>query len=619
MPIIQRKINIPKRERVTGRARSMQPVKAAGTTAKYDQLVEADQFITYTGTEYDNGKAPAKKADYVGESQQIADPFQGSYELTSSPIVPIKPIYDFLLLAQLVQQSNILRQCIESYVINIESYGHTLEYVGPEGKEKGTEQQAEKQRLEAFLSAPNPDTNMRELRERARWDKETIGNMAFEIVRDGGGRIVQMLHTPAVSIRKTRRDNHSTPVTVSVPNPADPTQMVTRKMYRHFCRYVQFSQSTLKRIFFKEFGDPRRINCHNGEVVPDGVVLDPLDEATEMLYLSLYTPGHIYGLPRWIGLIPCILGSRESEIVNLNFFKENAIPAMVVLVSGGALTQESFDVIDNYINAIKGQKAMQRVMVLEAAADDTSGSVDHAPSAPKIDIKPMISERQQEGLFQDYDQKNQQKIRSCFRLPPIYAGRAEDYTRASAFASMLTAEAQIFAPERSTFDDIMNNMILRTYAPKYWRFKSLGAPTTDPESLSRMLTTFEQSGAMTPNVVIKLAQKMLGVDIKPVTEPWGDYPFSAVMEYIAGGREIHGLDEFLVSIEDATGTNPLDLKEPPAPVIAGTPGAKAKPKGPAAKKTALQELRTVVKSELASMVEEIRESVTASLQVPTSK
>jgi PBSX family phage portal protein len=582
-------------------------VERKGVTAPFDEFIE-------------------KAADL--NSQQVSDPFTSWYGHNTAGLNlnPVQPVFSFDRLAFMVTQSNILRQCIEAYVVNIESYGHTLEYIGPEGQEDSEDAKSEKARLEAFLSSCSATSSLREMRERARWDQETLGNKAFEIGRNLTDEVVMMEHVPFNTLRRTKQEEDAIEVVVSVPNPADPSEMVTRIVRRRFCRWVQTKNGGTEKVYFKEFGDPRPIDPKTGLVNP-GLPFER--QATEILAFSLYTPGSFYGLPRWIGQIKSIMGSSESELVNLNFFKDNAIPAMAVLVSGGALTQESFDVIESYLTAVTGVKAMQRIMVLEATADESSGSVDHATAAPKIDMKPMISERQQDGLFQDYDQKNQGKVRSAFRLPPIYTGRAEDYTRASAYASMLTAENQIFIPERQAFDDIMNTRILRTYNPRFWRYKSNGAPITDSDSLSKMMSSFEASGALTPNVAIKIANKVLGVDIKPVVESWGDYPFAIIEGYIQQGREIDGLNEFLVEMETAA-------TAPTAPPAAngnasgsGTGGNAAPARAPvAARKRAplrklaspeKRQLHNMIRKEMQIIVSDLRNELQQSLQTDASE
>jgi PBSX family phage portal protein len=466
----------------------------------------------------------------------------------------VQPQYNLQRLADMVQISNILRQCIESYTVNIDSYGGVLEYVGPEGGMKKPAAQAEKAELEAFIAGCSAEFSFTELRTMHRWDKETLGFGTFEVTRAQNGKVAMFDHLPSITIRRTTKDKTPVEIEVLVPETGDNGIVKYRKtaMKRHFCRYVQ-SAADGRKTYFKEFGDPRPVNPKTGAV---DASLSIEDQATEVLCLGHYVPGSTYGLPRWLGQVPSILGSRESEMVNLNFFRENAIPAMAILISGGALTAESFETIENYITALKGQKAMHRMIVLEATADDMTGSTDHAQSAPKIDMKPMISERQQDGLFQDYDQKSQQKVRSSFRLPPIYAGRAEDYTRASAQASMQTAENQIFGPERMAFDDMFNSKILRTFQPRYWRYKSYGPPLNEPETLSRMLAAFETTGALTPNVVIKIANRMLDVQIEPIKEEWGDMPFGLTLDALQSGAKVKGLENYITQVETAAAAPP---------------------------------------------------------------
>jgi len=577
----------------------------------------------------------ALKAGVTIESKQIADPYTAVLNIglfQQGGHNPIEPTFNFYTLARLVQNSNVLRQCIESYVTNIEKTGAVLEYVGPEGGEASAEAVAEKNLLESFLSFCSPSMSLQEIREKVRHDIETTGNWFIEVSRNQKGQIVLFDWIPATTMRRSRREEKAVDVVIEVPDPTTPGIMIRKVAARNFCRYVQISNTTsgtFKRVYFKEFGDPRAIDPATGDENPS---LPIEQQATEVIMGSIYSPGNIYGLPRWIGQLPSILGSRESEMVNLNFFRENAIPAMAVLISGGALTRESFETIDGYINSLRGQKAMQRILVLEASGDDVSGSTDHSVAAPKIDMKPMISERQQDGLFKQYDEANQEKIRSSFRLPPIYLGRAQDYTRASAVASMQTAEDQIFGPERRSFDALMNNQILKTYRPKFWRYKSLPIPLSDPDSLNNLIKGFNEAGAMTPNIAIKIANRVLSTEIEPVMEDWGDYAFQVILEYAKLGLEIKGLSKFVTDIKQLNNltaepkpATPPGQPQPgkPAPAGAAKPGNGTKKPAakPAKAKKADEELpfpdlRATIVNELKVIASDIEDAVVAGVQVP---
>lgn len=617
MPIHKRAVQ--KTTRVSGSASRIRMLEyeAKGVTSEFDDLLQMEL---------------EQKADL--DSKQLPDPY--TYQTMSTLPIGLEPLYptfSFEQLAKIVQGSNILRQCIESYVVNIESYGHTLEYIGPEGKEDKPQVQAEKAMLEAFLSNCSPELTLREVRERSRWDLETFAVRFFEVSRDRAGRIVLLDHVPGLTMLRTRRDVDPVEVTIEVPNPADPAQIVRKTATRHFCRFVQRSYGSggWKSVYFKEFGDPRSINPDNGQI-DNSLAIEK--QATEILMSGLYTPGQIYGLPRWWGQLPSILGSREAEIVNLNFFKENAIPALAVLISGGALTKDSFNAVEQYLTAIRGKRAMNRILVLEAQADDITGAVDKGGNTTRIDMKPMGADRQQDGLFGAYDKDNQAKARSAFRLPPIYTGRAEDYTRASAFASMVTAEQQIFQPERTGFDDLMNNKILRTYRPKYWRYKSGGIPIVDPEVLGNMILALDETGALTPNAVIKIANRVLGVEIKPVTEDWGDFPFQATLQYINQGKDIPGLTEYLVDIEAEMAKDQLKFEQQQE-LIASKPtafGSGAKPGGKptsndkkikpvnnndskSKQRKVMRELQDTVRKEMQTIVAELKSSIVEAVQV----
>lgn len=479
--------------------------------------------------------------------------------ISAESIKIIEPVYNFKDLLKVYMSSSILRQCVDAYVTNIESYGFNLEYVGPEGQEDSRAAQNEKARLNRLMATLTSDErSLQKHREDSRVDKEVLGARCFEIMRDSVGRVVGFDHIPTVTMRMTGKEKEYTEYTAY-----DPVSGTVKTYRRRFRRFVQVDERGQK-TWFKEFGDPRSIDPKTGKVDNS---LDIEDEATEIYYDSLYSPGTPCGVPRWAGVIPALLGSREAEMVNLNFFRDNAIPAMAVLVSGGALTEESFDKIDNYIQGVRGAASMNRIVVMEAVSDGAeAAAIDGSLPAPKIDIKPMLSERQHEGLFTNYITDSERKARSAFRLPPIYIGSASEYNRASAFASMLTADQQIFVPERASWDHMFERVVLSTHNLKYWRVRSGGPGLHDPAEVARIVSTLGKEGALTPNVAIKIANRYLDADIQPVMDEWGDLPFSIIQQYVKAGKTIDGLDIFEEEVNDALDTvnpPPAEGEEPP--------------------------------------------------------
>ncbi len=509
------------------------------------------------------------KALRAYESEQVPDPFSRVYTNQVNATGPqniLPPPYNPYTLMRFPNENNTLRQCIDAMVINIESMGHRFEFVGDEGSEDEKEQQLELARLEALVAQPNGEYGLLELRERCRRDFETFGYSYIEICRGTFKRdIVSFYHAPAHTIRLTACDAEETEISVWLYRDG---KYIQQKIKRRFRRYVQ--EIGTRRVYFKEFGDPRVISSKTGQVI--GADDDANDAATELVFRNLYSPGSPYGMPRWINQLPSILGSRESELTNLQFFKDNAIPAMAVLISGGFLTNESVDEIEEHINSVQGRKSMHRVMVLEAQGSENAASTDGKIPVPKLEIKPLVQDRQSDALFQEYDDNNSKKVRSSFRLSPMLLGGSEDVTYAVAEASLVVAEGQVFGPERNKTDDIFNYVLLSDKdgkPPLHWRFRSNPPRIADPQTIVNALTIFDQIGAMTPNIAIGIANELFDLDIEIIDEEWGNFPFEATMSLL-GRAKLKGmaaLGSAVEAVEEATqpgkpgGNQPLNEKE----------------------------------------------------------
>jgi hypothetical protein len=179
---------------------------------------------------------------------------------------------------------------------------------------------------------------------------------------------------------------------------------------------------------------------------------------------------------------------------------------------------------------------MQRIMVIEATGDQSAADNEGKIPPPKVELKPLIHERQTDATFLEYDKSGMDKIRSAFRLPPLFIGRSEEMTYATAKTSYEVAESQVFAPERQRFDDMINLKILSTYQPKYWAFRSNPPRLSDSAELIDAIAAFDGAGALTPNVAIGIANELFDLEIAPVEEDWGNYPFSMVESMLGAGK-----------------------------------------------------------------------------------
>lgn len=489
-------------------------------------------------------------------TNQISDPFTANNLYVTGAtgelsIVP--PPVNVNALLRMPNDNSILRQCIETMVTNVEGHGYRLEYIGPDGEAKSEAAQTEFDYIHDFLSTLHPEHSITEIRKRVRWDVETLGFAYLEVGRSKDGLPIFVSHIPAHTMRMTAIDNVDVPVPVTEFRFGKKIEGV---MNRKFRRFVQISGT--KKVYFKEFGDPRQIDPKNGAV---DNALSYEDTATEIILVKQYYPGQLYGLPRWFNNLVAIQGSRQAELTNLDFFKDNAIPALAVLVSGGALTRDTIRQIEEHVTAARGRAAQNRVLLIEVEGDPKAASKEGTIPAPKIDLKPLAGERPSEGQFLNYDKAQTEKVRSSFRLPPIFTGHAQDYTRASAQTSYEVAEGQVFGPEREVLDEIINRHLLLPYGVTYWAVRSNPPRISDPQEVISAMTAFEAVGAMTPNVAIGLANEQFGLDIPSIEEAWGDYPFS-VVKVLATAGKLEGFDDIMKEIEEADIPGAVTVDDP---------------------------------------------------------
>lgn len=490
------------------------------------------------------------------ESAQLDDPFKDRYGFAGSqpgglPKI-IEPPFNLAMLARLPGENNMLSQCIDAMATNCEGFGYRFEWTGEksaDGKSGETSQkaQAELRTARGLVERPNEDYTLVELRTRLRKDMEATGNGYVEVTRDRKGRIVGLYHSPSQTMRICEKDQEEVPVEVALPR----GEVQMQRIRKRFRRYVQWVGN--RKVFFKEFGDPRRISSKTGKAEGEGYAVPDDELATEIYHLCFYNPSSPYGVPRWIGQMPAILGSRQAELTNLDFFRENAIPAMAIMVSGGALTNETMRTLESHFTAIRGRQAMNRVVVVEAKGDLESADSEGKIPVPKVELKSLVDERQKDGTFSSYIQDSKVGVRSAFRLPPLFVGESEDMTHATAKSSIEVGEMQVFAPERRRFDEFINLQVLPTWGIRNWLFRSNGPKMVDPQEIIKALEAFEKMGAMTPNVVIGLANSFFDLDIPEVTDEWGSFPFTMVIEMARNGR-LKGVDAIADPVKEGMAT-----------------------------------------------------------------
>ena len=510
-------------------------------------------------------------------SQQDPDPFTTSYvNGVTEDLNIIEPSFNPEKLIILINTNDVLKQVVKCIQVNTVGNGYSLNYIGADPSMQTDDKiKAKKQEFLDILDNPNPDFYGHELFNALLTDYASLNRAYIEVVRGNvvnpedasiSKKVTALYHVPATTIRKTKKD--SVPVLV-------PTKLkrfgkvLDIKAPRYFRRYAQKVESLAagarNYIYFKEFEDPRNIHKYTGQVLNELEAREAASKgelATEIFEIADYEPNEVYALPVWINQLNAILGSKLCNEVNLSFFENNTIPSMVVLVSGGGLTDNSYKEVKKAFENIKGGQSFNKILFLEAVGDEDAASEDGSIPVPKLEMKPLKDVQQDDAIFQKYKDSTNRTILSSYRIDPILVGLAEAADKAAAEVAVLAAEAEVFGPLRKKIEDFISKVVVvdeNGFPDKDWALKFRPTNVMKQESIFTAIRYGLASGALTPNAIIAMLNNSLNIDIPAIKEFWGDIPSTSVRDtfkaYI-GSLEARGyvieseaFEEFLEEFE----------------------------------------------------------------------
>lgn len=507
---------------------------------------------------------PTRKVDASSPAQQGSNQVnRDDYATAFTNLGALDPVYDPEMLTLIFEHSNSLRQNVDAYSTNIDGFGHRFDPIfdledvsidtrikhalmsdrereaGDDGpavadptpeeitntkKMIATHMRKEKTKLELFFEFCCTDASFVTLRRWTRQDLEVMGNAYWEVLRNLKGDIVQFVYVPGFTMRLLPLDMQ--PVSMERQVRVSELTFEKQEYVQRLRRFVQIVEG--KAVFFKQFGDTRLISSTTGEAFDDidkMKVNDPQAiPATEIIHFRVHSPRSAYGIPRWIGNLLAVIGSRQAEEVNFNYFENKSVPPLAVLISGGRMSEDSVGRVQDYIESnLKGKRNFHKILVLEA--EGPSGDSNKANAARmKIDIKPLTSAQQSDALFQNYDERNIDKVGQSFRLPRMLRGDIRDFNRSTADAALTFAEVQVFEPERQEFDFIINRKLLTTMGIRFWRFVSLAPVIRDAVSMSEIIRNLANANVLTPAECRELAGDVFNRDFKKLTAAWTKQP-----------------------------------------------------------------------------------------------
>lgn len=406
------------------------------------------------------------KADAPAVASSAFDPedeFRTYYTSSlGSDTQVIEPPYNLRVLDRLSQENNALSPCIEAMVTNVAGTGYDFEKPGEDAETSKDDTNIS--HLRDFFGEPYPGQSFTTINKSVRRDLERTGNAYLEIICNPQDEPVFFRHVDAKMMRLVTLDN-AVPVKRIVRRKGAEVTTTVMQRERRFCQLV----NGVNMVYFAEFGASRDLNKKTGRWADVGKRLPATERASKIIHFTVLPDAHTpYGVPRWISQLPSILGSRRSEEYNLEFFENGGIPPVLILLQGGTLMPETKNALELKMGKGTAQ-AKNRVQVLEVMP---SGGTLNSPNQARVTVERFGAERQDDSMFENYDEKCEMRVRRAFRLPPIFVGAADDYNFATAVASYAVAEAQVFKPERDEFDEVINIKLMRALGFKDYKMIS---------------------------------------------------------------------------------------------------------------------------------------------------
>ena len=426
----------------------------------------------------------------------------------------LEPKYSIQTLLEMKEMSTILPQCVEAYKQNICGFGYQLRYKNDETKDKETpEMKAEWNRVETALKYMHMEKPLVDVLKDAIDDRESCGNGYLEVIRNGKGEVAELEKIEdAASIKVTKKG-----AAVDTTYYRDGQKIARKKKFR---RYVQIINGT-KKVWFKEFGDPRIMDFRTGKYDDN----TPVDyQANEILHLKVGNGA--YGTPRWISALMDMYGSRNASELNYRYFKQGRHLPAAILIKNGRLTEGSEAALTEYASSVEGQENAHKFLLLEAEALEAEPNfgLDKDKASVDIEIKPLAEMLQRDGLFVNYDDTNRKKVQSHFRLPDLYVGYSKDFNRATANTAMLITEQQVFIPERRSLSFLINNLLLTDYELKYVEVELKDPDISNPQDVATILGAINGIGAIAINDTRELLGNVLGKQLENFDDERANIP-----------------------------------------------------------------------------------------------
>lgn len=419
------------------------------------------------------------------DSKQIKDTFTDSY----GEMGLIEPIYNLDVLAQLPEINTWHYRACEAKARDTAGNGWYLK-----AKEDiDNPDETQKERFKEFID--NLSEPLTETLYKGQFDYESIGQGALELIRNADRELTDIKHIPAHTIRR-HKDTY---------------------------RFVQKRGG--KTVWFKAAGYEKDVDYLTGEEYDLGT-LSPERRANEIFFIYNYSSrSDYYGMTEVMPALMALLGDRESQEYNVDFFENHAVPDYVVTVTGADLDADTETIIKDFFNnKVKESKRSTLVLTAQKESEIVEGQ------AEPIEFKfEKLTADIKDSSFRLYRQDNRDEILAAHGVPKYRAGIAETGSLGQNVAEQQDKiyRESIINPRQEMLKDRINKYILAELEITDYVFRFNDISNEDKDKDAERHDKYFNMGALSPNEI----RQELGKD--PIDD-------EAMDAYYINGKAITG-------------------------------------------------------------------------------
>lgn len=405
----------------------------------------------------------------------------------------ISPPYDIAALRDVVDNSNILNQCIEAYATNVAGFGLDLRYKMDDSNEN-EETKAEWDVLTELLNELSFERPPKEIIQEVIRQVEECGNGYFEVIRNGVGHVVGFDSIKPEFMTVTKQN--------VVTN--DQGQQIKVRYFNY--RDNSDDSNVNSGTWFKTYGDTTPLDT-NGSI-GNGT-------ATEVIHIKIGDFQSPYGVPRWIGPLIKIIGNRKADELNYRYFVQGRHIPLAIMLENAQLTQASEATLKSYADSIGGEENQHKFILLESekvSPGEEAVGYGEDKSKPSIRVEHLADVLQKDALFLEYDENVTQAVLGAFRLPPIYVAKTTDYNRNTAETAKELTEEQVFQPLRESYAWRINSLF-KEYDLKYVEVYLKAPKIKNMDDVTKFIQVANSAGAVAPNDLRGPLSDVLGLPL----------------------------------------------------------------------------------------------------------